>query len=182
MTGQLTANGTCMPQYACFDIPGIDWPGRRVSDCLTVLQAASVAHQLGKRQILSESFAMCGWNVSFEELRRIAEYQMVHGVTLLCQHLAPYSLGVFASGMLRLRFLCSSHGGRNTAILTISSAESECFSRWGTSISACLCCIPSNLPGRFMTAVKQAGRKSTGSIVPCVPPFKRWSMRKFPSI
>ena len=93
MTGQLTANGTCMPQYACFDIPGIDWPGRRVSDCLTVLQAASVAHQLGKRQILSESFAMCGWNVSFEELRRIAEYQMVHGVTLLCQHLAPYSLG-----------------------------------------------------------------------------------------
>ena len=36
---------------------------------------------------------MCGWNVSFEELRRIAEYQMVHGVTLLCQHLAPYSLG-----------------------------------------------------------------------------------------
>ena len=92
LAGQLTANGACMPQYICFDIPGVDWSGRRTADCLTVLQAASVAHQLGKRQILSEPFAMCGWNVSFEEQRWIAEWQMVRGVTLLCQHLMPYGL------------------------------------------------------------------------------------------
>ncbi len=91
--GQLTANGACMPHYAYFDIPGIDWLGRRATDCLTALQAASAAHQLGKKQVLSESFAMCGWNVSFEELRWLFEWQMVRGVTLLCQHLEPYSLG-----------------------------------------------------------------------------------------
>lgn len=89
---QLTSNGACMPHYEYFDIPGIDWLGRGVSDCLTPLQASSVAHQLGRQQILSESFAMCGWNVSFEELRWIFEWQMVRGITLLCQHLEPYSL------------------------------------------------------------------------------------------
>ena len=89
---QLTSNGACMPHYEYFDIPGIDWLGRRVADCLTPLQASSVAHQLGRQQILSESFAMCGWNVSFEELRWIFEWQMVRGITLLCQHLEPYSL------------------------------------------------------------------------------------------
>lgn len=92
LISQLTSNGACMPHYAAFDIPGIDWLGRGVADCLTPLQAASAAHQLGKRQILSESFALCGWNVSFEELRWIFEWQMVRGVTLLCQHLEPYSL------------------------------------------------------------------------------------------
>lgn len=92
LTGQITANIACMPQCDSFDIPGVDLPGRRTADRLAVLQAACVAHQLGKRQILSESFAMCGWNISFEEQRRIAEWQMVRGVTLLCQHLAPYGL------------------------------------------------------------------------------------------
>lgn len=89
---QITANGACMPHYEWFDIPGVDWLGRGLGDGLTILQASCVAHQLGKPQILSESFALCGWNVSFEELRWILEWQMVRGVTLLCQHLEPYSL------------------------------------------------------------------------------------------
>lgn len=92
LLSQLTTNGACMPHYAYFDIPGMDWQGRGVADCLTPLQVSSVAHQLGKRQIMSESFARCGWNVSFEELRWISEWQMVRGVTLLCQHHEPYSL------------------------------------------------------------------------------------------
>lgn len=89
---QITANGACMPHYEWFDIPGVDWLGRGLGDGLTVLQASCTAHQLGKPQILSESFALCGWNVSFEELRWILEWQMVRGVTLPCQHLEPYSL------------------------------------------------------------------------------------------
>ncbi|MGC9358853.1 MAG: hypothetical protein ACP5G7_00560, partial [Anaerolineae bacterium] len=71
---------------------GMDWLGRHINPPTTPLQVASVAHQLGKRRILSETFALCGWNVSFEELKWIYEWQCVRGVTQLCQHLEGYSL------------------------------------------------------------------------------------------
>ena len=58
----------------------------------TEMQLTSACNQLGKKQILSETFAACGWNVSFEDMRRLYEHQMVHGVNLLCQHLEGYSL------------------------------------------------------------------------------------------
>lgn len=89
---QLTTNGACMPHYEYFTIPGMDWLGRDIKECLTHRQVTSVAQQLGKKQVLAESFALCGHNVSFEELRRIYEWQMVRGVNLLCQHLEGYSL------------------------------------------------------------------------------------------
>jgi len=89
---QLTSNGACMPNYEYMHIPGVDWLGRRVEHNLLVPQVASVAQQLGKKQVLTESFALCGWNVSFEEMKWILEWQMVKGVNLLCEHLEGYSL------------------------------------------------------------------------------------------
>lgn len=89
---QLTSNGAVMPHYEYFTMPGMDWLGRPIKDCLTPIQVSSVAQQLGKKQVLSETFALCGHNISFEELRRIYEWQMVHGINMLCQHLLGYSL------------------------------------------------------------------------------------------
>lgn len=89
---QLTTNGACMPHYEYFTMPGMDWLGRGIRDCLTPIQVGSAAAQLGKKDVLSETFALCGHNVSFEELKRIYEWQMVHGITRLCQHLEGYSL------------------------------------------------------------------------------------------
>lgn len=89
---QILANGACMPHYEYMDIPGMDKLGRSLADLQCMMQLTSVANQLGKKQILSETFALCGWNVSFEELRNIYEDQMVHGVNYLCQHLEGYSL------------------------------------------------------------------------------------------
>lgn len=89
---QAISNGACMPHYAHMDIPGMDHLGRSLADLQTQMQVSSVANQLGKKQILSETFALSGWNVSFEELRNIYENQMVHGMNLLCQHLEGYSL------------------------------------------------------------------------------------------
>ncbi len=86
------ANGCCMPPYEYMDIPGMDMLGRSHATIQTEMQLSSVANQLGKKQILSETFAMCGWNVSFEELRDIYEHQMVHGINYLCQHLEGYTL------------------------------------------------------------------------------------------
>lgn len=89
---QLIANGACMPHYEYMHIPGMDWLGRNICDCLTVMQVSSVCEQLGKEQVLSETFALCGHNVSFAELKGIYEWQMAHGVNLLCQHLEGYSI------------------------------------------------------------------------------------------
>lgn len=93
LLSQLTTNGACMPHYEYFHIPGMDWLGRNIFDCLTAKQVSSVAEQLGKEQVISESFALCGHNVSFDELKGIYEWQMVRGINLLCQHLEGYSIG-----------------------------------------------------------------------------------------
>ena len=88
----ILANGCCMPPYEFMDIPGMDHLGRSLASLQTDMQLSSVANQLGKKQILSETFALSGWNVSFEDLRWIYESQMVHGINYLCQHLEGYSL------------------------------------------------------------------------------------------
>lgn len=88
----ILANGCCMPSYEFMDIPGMDHLCREMPSVQTEMQLSSVAHQLGKKQILSETFAACGWNISFEDMRRLYEHQMVHGINLLCQHLEGYSL------------------------------------------------------------------------------------------
>lgn len=92
MREQISANGAVMPHYEYFTMPGVDWLGRNVRDCLTARQVGSVAAQLGKKHVLTESFALCGHNVGFEELKRIYEWQAVRGVNMLCQHLQGYSM------------------------------------------------------------------------------------------
>ena len=92
LLSQITSNSAVMPHFEFFHIPGMDWLGRHINPPTTPLQVSSVAHQLGTRQILSETFALCGWNVSFEELKWIYEWQCVRGITQLCQHLEGYSL------------------------------------------------------------------------------------------
>ena len=89
---QLVTNGACMPHYEYMHIPGMDWLGRQIKDCLTTYQVASVAEQMGYDSVLAESFACCGHNASFAELKGIYEWQMVHGITLLCPHLEGYSM------------------------------------------------------------------------------------------
>ena len=81
-----------MPFYEYEDIPGVDWLGREIETELTARQVSSVAQQLGKQQVLTETFACAGWDVTPKELKRIAEWQYVNGVNLMCQHLYPYSI------------------------------------------------------------------------------------------
>ena len=92
LLSQVTSNGACMPHYEYMHIPGMDWLGRQIKECLTPYQVSSVAEQLGRDSVLAESFACCGHNVSFAELKGIYEWQMVHGITLLCPHLEGYSM------------------------------------------------------------------------------------------
>ncbi|WP_017812993.1 glycosyl hydrolase [Paenibacillus shenyangensis] len=92
LTAQTGSVGDAMASYAFMQTPGIDWLGRFISDPLTPKQASSVARQLGQKFVLSETFGCSGWNVSFADLKWIAEWQYVHGINLMCQHLEGYSL------------------------------------------------------------------------------------------
>ena len=89
---QLTCNGAVMPHYQYYHIPGMDALGRHTVSLATTLQLASAAAQTGKKQILSETFALCGWAVDFADLKWLYQWQTVHGINLLCQHLEGYSL------------------------------------------------------------------------------------------
>lgn len=89
---QITSNGACMPHYEYFHIPGMDRLGRDLGLDPLPLQVSSVAEQLGKEAVISETFAMSGHNVNFAQLKGQYEWQMVNGVNLLCQHLEGYSI------------------------------------------------------------------------------------------
>ena len=90
--GQIMCSGGVMPFYQYEHSPGIDWLGRRIGSELAPRQVSSVAQQLGKKHVLTETFACAGWDVSPRELKRIAEWQYVNGVNQMCQHLYPYSI------------------------------------------------------------------------------------------
>ncbi|MBE7085458.1 MAG: hypothetical protein E7368_05340, partial [Clostridiales bacterium] len=88
---QMWCCGGIMPFYEYEHIPGIDYLGRNITSELAGKQVSSVAMQLGKKQVLTETYACCGWDVTPQELKLIAESQYVSGVNLMCQHYIPYS-------------------------------------------------------------------------------------------
>ncbi|MGN0493697.1 MAG: hypothetical protein ACI4F7_08630 [Acutalibacteraceae bacterium] len=91
LTMQMQSTAGVMSCYEYFHEPGVDWLGREIGNPLVPKQLGSVASQLGKETI-SESFALCGWDVSLNELKWMAQWQMVNGVTSFCPHLEAYSL------------------------------------------------------------------------------------------
>ena len=70
LLSQLASSGASMPHYEYFTIPGMDWLGRPIFDCFTPKALGSAAAQAGQKQILSETFALCGHNVSHGDLKR----------------------------------------------------------------------------------------------------------------
>ncbi|MBQ6473969.1 MAG: hypothetical protein IJJ33_18415, partial [Victivallales bacterium] len=89
---QLDSNGAIMPQYQYYSIPGMDMLGRWHPSPVAMTQVMSVAAQMGQQQVLTESFACCGWNINFRGMRTVFQTQLAHGVNLLCQHLLGYTL------------------------------------------------------------------------------------------
>lgn len=80
-----------MPFYEYEHIPGIDWLCKRYLSVVLARQLGSVCRQLGKKEALTETFAMTGWDATPKELKSIAEFQYLYGANKTCQHLLPYS-------------------------------------------------------------------------------------------
>lgn len=88
---QMCMTNGVMPCYEYFHEPGMDHLGRKIASPLQPKQVGSVARQLD-RKTMTETFALCGWDVSVNELKWIAQWQYVNGVTSLCPHLEGYSM------------------------------------------------------------------------------------------
>lgn len=89
---QLPINGSVMPHYRYFGIPGIDHLGRRYAPLSLLKQVQSAAAQLGRDRCLSETFGCSGWDLSFDDIARIWGWQAINGLTTPCLHLSAYSL------------------------------------------------------------------------------------------
>ena len=92
LTHQMCFCAGVMPTYEYEHIPAVDWLGRDCETLLTFKQIGSAAQQLGKKQVLTETFACSGHDVNPRELKSIAEMQYFNGVNKMCHHLYPYSL------------------------------------------------------------------------------------------
>lgn len=88
---QTVCCGGVMPFYEFEHIPGVDMLADNVHPSRVPRQVSSVARQLGKKQILTECFAGCGWEITPRQLRTLLSAHLVNGVNLVCQHLLPYS-------------------------------------------------------------------------------------------
>ncbi|NLE12573.1 MAG: hypothetical protein GX628_02725 [Clostridiales bacterium] len=89
---QLACTAGVMPLYEYMHMPGMDWLGRHIASPIIPKQVSSVSRQLGKKMSLSETYALCGWDCSYEELKWIGEWQFVNGINILCQHLEGYTI------------------------------------------------------------------------------------------
>ncbi|MFA6947592.1 MAG: glycosyl hydrolase [Eubacteriales bacterium] len=92
LASQMRFTGGVMPLYEYMHVPGVDWLGRHIASPIIPKQVGSAAAQCGRRHVLTESFALTGWDVSLAELKWIAEWQFLNGVNLVCAHLEGYTI------------------------------------------------------------------------------------------
>lgn len=98
LNNQVAFTGATMPCYEYMQLPGIDhltmslrWPtGKKF--LLTPKQCVSASHQLGKKLILAEMYAVSSQGITFEDRKQIAEWLMVLGINYRCYHGSFYSL------------------------------------------------------------------------------------------
>lgn len=88
--------GDNMAMYAWHQRPAIDTlmnqynegTGAQFGNVRAVLELASVANQLGKKRTLCEAYGAGGWDLRFEDMKRIGDWLYVLGVNTLDEHLS----------------------------------------------------------------------------------------------
>lgn len=85
-----------MAMYAWHQMPGIDMLFNQYNESKpvqfgnirAVKELASVANQLDKKRTLSETYGGGGWDLTFKDMKRLADWEFVLGVNFLNQHLS----------------------------------------------------------------------------------------------
>lgn len=89
-----------MAMYAWHQVPGIDMLFNQFNENVdaqfgnvrSVKELRSIANQMGRRRTLSETYAGSGWELRFEDMKRLGDWQAVLGVNLLCQHMVQMTV------------------------------------------------------------------------------------------
>lgn len=92
LTSQVVCQGSLMRDYEHQDIPGIDNLTQYSRAYWAAKQASSVAHQTGKKMILSELYGCSGWQMSFEDYKDAGDWQALFGINVRCPHLSWYTM------------------------------------------------------------------------------------------
>jgi alpha-L-rhamnosidase len=86
-----------MAMYAWPQRPGIDMlfnqfdeesPNAQFGNIRSVKELASVANQLNKKRTLSETYGGGGWELRFQDMKRLGDWEFVLGINTLTQHLS----------------------------------------------------------------------------------------------
>ncbi|MBK7213687.1 MAG: hypothetical protein IPH88_10435 [Bacteroidales bacterium] len=85
-----------MAMQAYEDMPGIDNLFNQYDESTNAQfgnirmprEVRSVANQMGKTRTLSETYGGSGWNLSFQDMKRIADWQFATGINFVNQHLS----------------------------------------------------------------------------------------------
>jgi hypothetical protein len=91
---RLAQDNMALASYA--HMPGIDilmnaWDtgcGAQFGNARSVKEIRSVANQMRRKRTLSETYGAGGWDMTFFDQKRIADWEYVLGVNFLCQHLS----------------------------------------------------------------------------------------------
>lgn len=85
-----------MAMYSWHQMPAIDLLMNQYNESVNaqfgnvriVKELSSVANQMGRTRTLSETYGAGGWDLRFEDMKRIGDWQYVLGVNFLNQHLS----------------------------------------------------------------------------------------------
>ncbi|MBI4890803.1 MAG: hypothetical protein HY821_09290, partial [Acidobacteria bacterium] len=85
-----------MAMYAWHQVPSIDMLFNQFNEGVnaqfgnvrSVKELASVANQFGRKRTLSETYGGGGWELRFEDMKRLGDWQAVLGVNMVNQHLS----------------------------------------------------------------------------------------------
>lgn len=87
--------------YMYHQVPGVDMLGRaydstgmegQFGNTRAVRELGSAANQSGWNRRLSETWGGAGWQISFAELKRLVDWEVVMGVNFVNPHLSYYSM------------------------------------------------------------------------------------------
>lgn len=93
--------GDNMAMYAWHQLPGIDLLFNRMyteerptqfGNVRNVKELRSAANQTGQTRTLSETYGGAGWELTFEDMKRLGDWMYVLGVNFLNQHMAYMTL------------------------------------------------------------------------------------------
>jgi hypothetical protein len=87
--------GDVMALYVYHQIPGIDMLFNdqdarpdQFGNVMATREVMSIANQFGRQRTLSETYGAAGWDLDFESMKRLGDWQYATGVNLMNQHLA----------------------------------------------------------------------------------------------